>query len=414
MSSGKFTVKLLLKDKELAFENADIIELNITEDIFNFCMSGNIIFYDKYGYAEIFELTGNERIVVIWEDDNIERKKEFIIYNFDKVVRDSNIDTNINKICLFLLEPIFFSLTYPKYSKAWGSNILISEIIKNISNNFLNVYDFVKFEETKENINNFYMPFWTPSNALNYLIKRSSGANSNLPGFLYYSNLEGVNFITLDKLLTDNIREKDDSGNNVIYNFSSGDFNSALDWYIDPADKYVVTLLSGGTRIGFGSDGSKNYLVQNTYTYKESIQKFHLFGKKTLFTDISQVNYDVSFNVEQNEQFIDNIYYNDFIKRYAKQVAVGIVVKGHPRKYAGIIIDIIWPSVEAERFNNKMYSGSYLVRSITHQFTSGINVSPAYRQLMICLKLGYSSMEKGMLLDVGKNKSIPDTGIAVH
>jgi len=410
MQSGKFTVKIILKGVESAFDNADIIELNIVEDIFSWCMCGSIIFYDKMGFTELLEITGKDPIIVMWEEEGIKREKIFLIYNYDKIIEEISIDSSVTKVMWYFIEPVYMSLTNRKYSKAWNKNISNSTIIKDISKNYLNIdtNNFKKFEEVVEYTDNFYIPYWTPAESLRWIMHRSSGSESLLPGYLFYSNTLGNNFVTLETLVRNTDRERDLFGKKIRYIFSGAgeDYNKILSWYVDPPDMISFKYLSGSIKHGYISNGK--YLLSNRYTYDDAINKYSLLGKTSLFPDISEPSTNVTLEAETDEKIIDNLFYDEFIRRYSKQFAVGLVVKGHTRRYAGMIIDVLWKSADAKRKTHKMYEGLYLVRSITHQFTSGLNVTPPYRQLMICVKTGYNTIEDTMLKRTKKGKNITD------
>jgi hypothetical protein len=370
-------------------------------------MTGSLLFYDKTGWSEILEITENVPVIVLWEEEGIQREKIFIIYDFNKIVEESYMNSGINKTMWYLIEPTFMTLTNKKYSKSWGEGVLNSEIINEISKNMLNIENFEKFENTVETTDNFYMPYWTPAESIQWLMKRSSGETSMRSGYTFFSNSNGYNFITLETLNNDTERERDSAGENVKYIFSgTGDgFNQVLSWYINPPDMMSFKYLGGATKLGY--DFKTKDIIEKQYTYKEAIDKYSIFGGSSLFPDISNKNASFTYTADSSEKVIDNLFYDDFIHKYMKQFSVGIVLIGHTRRYAGMIIDISWRSSDEVRKTHKMYEGLYIVRSITHQFTAGVNVTPIYRQLMICMKAGYEMVESKNL--VKTNKRISDS-----
>jgi hypothetical protein len=74
---GNFAVKLIRGTEEITLDVEDIIELNLVENIFNFCMSGSMTFYDKVGWTEYFEAVGFDPIAIIWQESRIQKKKLF-------------------------------------------------------------------------------------------------------------------------------------------------------------------------------------------------------------------------------------------------------------------------------------------------------------------------------------------------
>lgn len=400
---GKYSVKLIRNGEEMEFAQDDIIEVNITEDIFSLCMMGSMRFYDKIGYTEILEVTGVDQVAIVYAEEGITIKKLFLIYDFRSVTEESQLAAaSINITTWYLIEYPFIALTAKKYSKSWGENVKGHTIIRDICKNMVGITDFARFEDTNEVFNNFYMPYWTPAESIKWIMKRCSGLSSQLPGYLFYSNGNGINFTTLETLVKDKVREKNNDGSLAKYIFSGGSdsFNKVLEWNLNPPDMHSNKFLSGSIKHGF--DSTTKELLKKEYTYKDTVQKYSLLGNTTLFTDISDSKTNVTIDGEPSIKFLDNIYQGEFIKRYSKQFAANFIMRGHTRRYAGMLIDVLWKSVSSTRITHKMYEGLYLVRSITHQFTNGTVVSPSYRQLMVCLKTGYTNVDDKRLLKSGK------------
>jgi hypothetical protein len=411
--NGKFSVLLKRgesKESELMFDPSDIIELNIVEDIFNYCMSGSLIFYDKLGWTEQLEIVGFDPIIVIYKESDVEVKKMFIVYHYEAIVEELQQSTGVKKAKWYLVEPIFNTLINKKYSKAWGENKKGSDIVKDICKNILEVDDksYKNFEETKEKFDNFYIPYWTVSEAINWISCRCSGSKSDLPGYLFYSNSQGINFVTIDSLFTSSTREKNEDGTTIKYKMAglNDDTNKILNWYVNPPDITSLKYLCGSTKIGY--DFENKEIINQSHTYKDMINKYHIFGKTTLFRDISDTNTNINIVCEDTPDILNNLILHDFILRYIRQLSVGIVVRGESTRYAGMIIDVEWKSTNEQNITDKMMEGLYLVKSITHQFTTGTNVTPPYRQLLTCIKAGYGKTEGGQLMEQVKDKTITD------
>lgn len=407
---GNFAVKLIRGTEEITLDVEDIIELNLVENIFNFCMSGSITFYDKVGWTEYFEAVGFDPIAVIWQESKIEKKKLFNVYHYEALVEEAQLDTGIRKAKWYFMEPLYTSLTTRRYSKAWGEGVDGTTIITDIGKNMLGIEKYEQFENTRETFDNFYMPYWTPAEAIKWIMKRCSGENSQMPGYLWYSNsLEHPTFTTIESLLTNTVREKDSSENPVKYVFSGqgDDSNKILSWYVQPPDMSSVNYLCGAKRHGYTFDSKR--IIQSDFDYKTLIGKSSLLGRSTLYRDLSEVNTNVTIDCESDQTILNNIQEGDFINRYIRQLVAGLVVRGESRRYAGMIIDIEWKSSDSKQITDKMMEGLWLVKSITHQFTTGVNASPPYRQLLVCIKGGYNNSEAGQLMLHDKSKVVSDT-----
>ena len=441
---GKFTVGLSRGGESLTIDQNTIIKVTMTEDIFQSCMIGTLHFRDSVGYTEKFEITGFDPVSISYREEDIDVTKHFMVYDFNRI-RSNNQGTPADITMKWhLIEIPFIYMNHHKYSKSWinktGSDI-IEEICKNmcliepytipvtqmrtnmaVGSDFappstdlspnVPAHFFNLFEKSLEKFEYFYMPYWCPLEAIRWLMRRSSGVESQTSGYLFFSNARGYNFVTLETLIKSKERELDRYGGAVVYiNLGvSDEFNNILNWSINPTDMHSHKYLAGRTMKGFNFDNKE--LLDITHTYEDGIDEYTLLGKSSLFPNISKTNTNFTMECESDPDIMDNIFYNDFIKRYSKQFSMTMEVRGHSRRYAGMIIDVLWKSAFSKEVTNKMYAGLYLVRSITHQFTPGTETVPNYKQTMVCLKTGYGSDDVSGLYQTAKGKSIVAEGIS--
>lgn len=399
---GKFTVSLVRNGKDYPFEQSDIIDIVMTEDIFRAAMTATLRFYDKVGSSEILEFTGYDYVIISYSEEEETYSKLFVVYDYNCI--DNDIQTtgpSFNITTWYLIEPHFVNMTTYNFCRSWGENIKGSQIIKDICKNMCGIDDkyLNSFEESNETFDNFYIPStWSPLQAINWIKNRCSG-KSNLPGYLFYSNRDGLNLKTIEELSINKDREKDSKGNEVQYWLSGGvdvgdDFNHILNWSFNPPDMHSLKYLSGGLSQGYNPKSKE--LITKKFRYSEVIKKYSLLGKYTLFPDISNTKTDITCEGEPSEEFMTNKKEGDLIKRYVQQMAVNLEVRGHTRRYAGMLIDIVWKSAIGQKKLHGMYQGLYLVRSITHLFSNGDQrgTTANYRQIIIGLKTGYASLEQ--------------------
>ena len=182
----------------------DIVELTMIEDIFSSSIVGKLIFIDRAGALELLSFAGHEPLTVIYGEDG-DIQKEFIIFSVNAINSIGQLENyDMQQVELYFVEPLFLSLTQRRYSISWKDK-KISDIINDIiSNLLLTDGKIAQFENTIETLPYFYMPYWTPKEALKWLIKRASGSETSMPGYLFYSNSKGLNFVTLEKLLKQN------------------------------------------------------------------------------------------------------------------------------------------------------------------------------------------------------------------
>lgn len=426
---AKFSIKLLRGSEELAFSSEDVVELNIVEDIYNFCMSGNITFFDRVGWTEEFEALGSfDPIAIQWQSgENEIIEKIFNVYAADPTTDHSQHEPlRIRK--WYFVETMLTTLQLKrKYSRSWGEDVLGSTIIKNICNDFLSIDDkrFIQFEETIETFDNFYSGYFTPADCILRIKKRCRGETSRQAGYLFYSNSKGINFVTLNTLLASTEREKKEvhvtgtqkdrmDKDHVRYVFSTttGDSNQILGAFIYTPDAVDIDKLGGNRYLGFDFDGKK--LITEDYQYTdhfESSEKgapINLYGNSTTYPNINTVNAVLANECESDPQKLHNIHNYRFITKYMTSLMAYLIVVGESTRYAGMIIDVLWKSANSENITDKMLDGLWLVKSITHQFMP--NSVPPYKQLLVCVKPGYNKIEVGVEYKPTRKSSTQVTG----
>ena len=390
------TVKLVTNGKVITILNEDIPELYFVEDIFSVFIAGKLTFFDKYNALELLSFTGHEYIYVIYGEEE-EKQFMFSIYNVANITpMTMTEETSFSVVELYFAELDYLPFTQNRHSKSW-LNTKISTIIKDIYKGSVNtVREFLTFEETNEKIN-FCMPYWTPSESIRWLMCRASGAETKTAGYLFFSNSKGLNLTTIEKLFRNQTLEKD--GKNILYyRFGATDglySNKILGWSIGGIDKQSLLGLQGGKKYGY--DWATKSLLTKEYTYEDQISKFTMFGKKTLFTNISNSDIKLDMEGDSNEILLRNIAQSEFIKRYAKQLSVKITVRGHERRYAGMMANIIWQSTTPDQIIDKAMDGKYLVATIVHQFSG--SMQPTYKQMITLIKNAYTSSDFKYLHD---------------
>jgi len=405
-SQGKFSVFIFVpkvKGGDLVpvrLDNRDIVELYFIEDIYAISMVGKLTFIDTMGMVEFLPFTGNEYIAIKFGEEK-EEEVIFDIFSVENIEQFSQaVSSGQNIIEMYISDPTFRKHSQFRYSKGW-KNTLISDIVKDIATHMMGVKSFVQFEPSNEKID-FYMPYWTPGEAIRWLSQRASGAETNRPGYVFYMNRDGCNFVTLEKLFQNTKIEMSDKKKPLYYRFTSidepGYINTFLNWQISSVDSQALQTLRGGTRMGF--DFFTKSLIKKTYTYADTIQKFTLVGNRTLFPDISSNTTKFIYTGEEDEKMMDNIFYSEFIKRYSVQMALISLLQGHERRQCGGMVEVQWLSSERSEYINKSMEGKYLIKQITHQFSS--KSSPTYRQKVVFMRNAYSESDARNLVKATK------------
>ena len=386
--SGVFSLVFNLESGRAIVDNSAIISMYFIEDIFSFSITGKLIINDMQGLIEFGPITGNETVTIIYgKDENIEIT--FLIYKIGKI---TPLD-KMSQIEIILVDPFFVPLTQTKYSRSW-KNTKISNIVKEISKNMLEIDNFHQFEDSNEIIDCFYIPYWTPLKTLTWLMKRCTGASSNQAGYLYFNSNKGTNFITLDNLLS---KKVSDSNNYVLTDTSEYYNNKILSRTLNGIDRMSMKKIKGAHKLGYDFE-TKSFLDEE-YTYKDSVKNLTILGRKTLFRDISDSNIRFDMEAESDQTFLDNIYNSEFNKKYSLQQTISVIVRGDEKRAAGDIIEIEWLSTSPDEIVNKLMIGKYLIKSITHQFSR--NQMP-WIQKLVLIKNGYQDVDISELIKASK------------
>lgn len=401
-----FSVVLNLANGSITINNDDIKELYFIEDIYQYSITGKLIFNDRNGIFEYGPFTGNETITVIYNQSTI-RSLEFYIFKNSKVLPTSG-SVNTGRLCeIILVDKYFYGFNKFEFSKSWY-NTKISDIVSDISQYMIKAPIFDLWEDTKEKVENFIMPYWTPSKAINWLVKRGTGTRSGVPGFVFFNNSKydgqhfiSSNFVTLDTLFNQPKLMTIDPQDDGLYVLSDENcylYNKILSHSTNGIDFQSVRRLMGGHEMGF--DPSKKEFLVNKTDFQESLKKFTMLGKQALFANISNKEGSHDISGEISEILLKNIQLDEWIKKYSLQNCISIVVKGHDFRHAGGLIEIMWPSKREEDRWDKNRKGKYLVKSITHYFQGSAKL--VYTQKMVLMKNAYQETDSDAMVYTSK------------
>jgi len=403
-----FSVTVMVESANLLINAKDIISCYFIEDIYKFCMVGKIVFNDMYGFLEEGPFTGNEKIIISYGEVE-SRQLIFDIWKVNKISQLSVTDpTSISMVEVTFIDTIYELFTLRKYSKSWPSNTEISTIMGHILKVMCGLKSINTVIETTESpITGFAMPYWTPIQALKWLMMRAKSLTTKTSGYLCYNNTYKTftsNIRTLDYLFS--IRTPIDE---KTYYFEHEDIlyrNKILEWTLNGIDNSTTKMLRGGHWRGYNFKEKR--FIDVSYKYSDGIDESTLLGRKSLFENISDISTSYNTLSETNESDIKRIIYSDWTKRYSVQQTMNFIVRGFEDRYAGQQIDVMWPA--AERVNvkyNKQLTGRYLIKSVTHMFTGGDSTIP-YRQKLVCLKNAYHDSDFKALYKATKtNTALP-------
>jgi hypothetical protein len=177
-------------------------ELNIFDSMFQPCLSGNILMKDSSGLIHNLLLDGNEFLLINigkTEDDVNSIKKLFRIY---KITDRQSINNNSESYILHFVSEEYVISTLSKITQTYASKT-ISEVARDIMVQYLKVpKDKMKYSIIDASLGIKSPDFRTkvPIEALTSLSKLAIDERG-IPGFLFFENLFGYNFVSLGNLL---------------------------------------------------------------------------------------------------------------------------------------------------------------------------------------------------------------------
>jgi hypothetical protein len=213
------------------------------------------------------------------------------------------------------------------------------------------------------------------------------GSESGQPGYLFYSNSVGFNLVTLSTLL--------DSGKNTVdpqkYIFAAThtgryfEENRILSGKMFPPSNQAIAYLGGMTTMSPKFEGKDMRELNDTGNLALTKFKSNFHGSTNLYGNLANTINNLSM-IGGEYSTMNNFYRDSWIKKYMKQLQMEIVVKGHVKRYAGMLIDLEWIGLNPNN-ENKMYKGRYLIKSIQHMFIP--TGQPMYKQILRITKTSF-------------------------
>lgn len=422
--NGGLVVILQSSKGFVALNPADIKQFYFIESIFQWFITGKLIYHDRDGFIESVCISGNEQIVILYGVDS----NRDMLFDIFKIKKLSPADSNVEKGLFFeivFVDSTFRMLANEVYSRSWSESSKISTIVEDLLNfayikktppddKYLKIN---RWEDSINTMDNFVMPFWSPMKTIRWLNQKAKGNITNTSGYLCYNStsdqIGGIcsNWLTIEGLFGN---YKNTTIKTYVdpkpYYFSVSDSllyrNKILEWVRSGPDNHDIRHLGGGHRMSFDFDGKR--FNDRSFIYSEVAPKFSMMGKYTLFPNID--NYSSNYKVESvdTDEELDNNFLSGWINRYSRQNSVIITTYGHEERYVGMQIDVRWESAGTSIPYNINLTGKYLVGSIIHVF--GAHGSFGYLQKMKLLKNAYHDSENTDLIKAEKTNKEFEAG----
>ncbi len=388
--------------KQYSIDNRDIISFTFVEDIFSMLSMAKFQFIDRKGVQQALGIRGKELVNILYGPDpagnDPTKQKALTFMNYDMTFKSElqTTGSGVNQLTMNMVDPLFIPMHFQKYSKSWKEEIgtsIIKDVCKNMIGSGKSEMEFNMFEECKESFD-FLMSYWSPAEAIKWLLRRMTGSETGAPGYLFFYNTGGdkggYNLISLSNLLNKSPDPKK-------YFFTSTnpedyyDENRILAHKVWPPSNQALSKLPGSIKASpdFMTKDMRENICFDSHQTEKYKSIFH--GEDPIFTPVDTSNTKVDC-VSGDYSSLYTQYGSDWIKTYMKQMQLDLYVKGHAKRHAGMLIDVEWGAIN-EGIANENYTGRYLVKSITHQFCP--SRQPQYRQLLVCVKTAFKDTVTG-------------------
>lgn len=380
-----------------------LAELNVFEDLFNATVSTEFLIDDADNRINSFPITGHEWVRIKFRTPD----KSYVKLR-QRIYKISNREQERDRRQLYIIntvDPIQFINAQKLVSKAY-KGLLISDIASSIQEEFLES-SFQRLETTK-NLFHFIPANWSPIRCMNWLAYRANSAVYKGSNYLYFQDVDGFNFTSLENLC---------------------DQNHRITYLYQPANIRDQEVQTGNKPRTLDVDevAIQSFKFVTNFDTLENIS-YGMYGNKLLWHDIrkkefgeEEFNYAESYNdyrhVEPNSvrgglsrlwttksDFGSGLYQfasvgmpeqESHVKLWLKErtsqfqqlqnVKLHATVPGDSDRRVGDIVTVLLPSpeppVEGQLVMDKYYMGRYLVTSVRH-----IIVKQEYNTVMELVK----------------------------
>lgn len=404
----------LLIDEEIYNLEGLFTEINLFDNLFMPCVSGNILLLDALSLSDQLKFKGNEKIRITISKDggnDLQYDKEFVIYSLtDK--KNYNV-SSVGYILNFVSEEFILSLQ-KKVSQNYSGEIY-SNIVYKILTDYLNVPESSP-NEGKSGVGIFYpsdgiqdliFPILPPFDAINLVSQKTVWKNPNgsdyIPDFLFFETVQlGYNFVPLqfllekDSVFTINFKPKNlgDAPNNVL-----DEFLGARELKILSQFSVLETVKDGvyaGKFVGFDTltKTTKITTIKNVYdstvsdkgssipnmafeiknsdrkTYnsmdESRIVSYPFALPRTTVEYIKEYGPETSSYVDNAEQYI---FQRKAIFTNLMQRRLQLVMPGNFGLFSSRMINLVVPkfsTVIDDDFLDKSLSGKYIITGTRH------------------------------------------------
>jgi hypothetical protein len=369
--------------------SAQVINLQIYEDIFSPFITGSLILKDSLDLANLFPFIGEEFLELEVSTPTLEQyniKGKYYIYKMSN--REMAGDKSVVYQLHFISSEAIVDLN-KKVSRVFANKI--SELIKP----FIQDKTFglesdkkVYIEDTNNSIK-YISNYWTPIQNIMYLVFNSINTNKT-PNYVFFENRDGFYFISLESLYANSVYQsfvydkytRDDRPLGGSARNTEKDYRRILDISIPTAFDYMDRIRSGmlsSRQVSYDitkkTYSAKNYNMFQRFEKQKHLNEFPINSDRATFRSNSKIiNYSKNFgnfngfgdvtNAKTNQERIS-------LMKLAEANKISITVPGRCDYTVGQKINLDLKRIEplSKRdgdTTDKMFSGNYIIAAINH------------------------------------------------
>ena len=409
--STQFSVKelsLLLSNGQ-SFDITKIFdELNLFDNLFTPCVSGNILISEAINISEKLKFDGNEKIKIKIDKgdtkiNSLRYEKEFVVY---KLTNKKNINQTSQSYVLHFVSEEFVLSEQKK----------VFQTFKGLYSNFVEkiLQDYLKVKKSSPSngkagigliypttyVQDVIIPSISPFDAINWISKRSISSNTDTPDYVFWETQQlGYSFVPISYLMRLPSRFELNFKPKNIDNNMGDEFLGVRDLKILSQFSLIDTIRDGsyaGKFIGFdtltrtftitkvenvfdtgvkSSSGQKSNLTDALT--KENVKYNQMYDSRIVaypFATPRRTTKVVETDNPALKNFIDNtegyVFQRKAIFSNLMQRRLQLALPGNFALYSGTVIDLKVPKYAIKEEGGKEYdaslSGKYIITGTRH------------------------------------------------
>lgn len=386
---GDVTIKKLmmtsLDGKRSLDVSGQVVSLNIFESIVQPVVLADFSFIDGLGIRQSFPMIGEEIIEIEFETPTLTLVKyKFYTYN----IRDISIETN-NKSQSYVVEAASKELiTNATRTVNERFNQPISKTIKTIVSEYLKTNKKITVDTTL-GIDNHLISQLRPLQAIDKLRQRAVSSQFKSSSFVFYEDMEGFHFTTLEKM----IKDAKDAKIEWTYSDSFQRDVQKENRFRKMINYSPIQIVDTINKIQYG--GTKNVIKHfdiitgetREFTYDDSESPFDTSGKQGRdqtssftkeFGQTTGVTRMFTINDDQSDHLLEKTsQLPGFVNRINQNI-VHAVIHGDSSLRLGTPIKCTVTTATGTTEKEKTESNNYVVSKIRHMILNGAR--PVYTQ----------------------------------